>query len=288
MMTNQTIAETFDAIADLLEQQRASPHRVRAWREGARSLTDHPLSVSDVFRTFGRAGLEAIPHIGRHLSAAIIEMVRTGRSAVLERLQGEVTPVEVFADLPGIGETLAERIHRELGVSTLEELERAAHDGRLERLEGFGDKRARAVRDVLATRLARRPRRRAAPREDGAPPVAIILDVDRNYRERAAAGTLHRIAPRRSNPSGEAWLPILHEERGGWSFTALFSNTPLAHKLGKTHDWVVVYHERHGEEGRATVVTETRGPLRGRRVVRGREAESAAALRALSGPAAAP
>jgi hypothetical protein len=57
--------------------------------------------------------------------------------------------------------------------------------------------------------------------------------------------------------------------------TALFSNTARAHALGRTHDWVVLFYERNGDEGQCTVVTETRGPLAGRRVVRGRESECA-------------
>lgn len=106
------------------------------------------------------------------------------------------------------------------------------------------------------------------------PDVDTLLDVDREYREKAAAGTLRRIAPRRFNPLAEAWLPILHCQRGDWQFTALFSNTARAHALGKTADWVVLYfHSDHGPEGQRTVVTETTGPLQGQRVVRGREPE---------------
>jgi hypothetical protein len=61
---------------------------------------------------------------------------------------------------------------------------------------------------------------------------------------------------------------------GDWHFTALFSNTATAHQLGRTRDWVVIhfYDDDHAERQR-TVVTEVRGALRGRRVVRGREPE---------------
>ena len=109
------------------------------------------------------------------------------------------------------------------------------------------------------------------------PDVGLLLDVDREYRERAAAGTLPKIAPRRFNPAHDAWLPILHTRRGDWQFTALFSNTARAHELGRTRDWVVLYFDgdRHAERQR-TVVTELRGPLAGRRVVRGREPECSA------------
>lgn len=93
-------------------------------------------------------------------------------------------------------------------------------------------------------------------------------------REKADQGVLPKIAPRRFNAPGQAWLPILHTERGDWRFTALFSNTALAHELGRVGDWVVIYfHQDSGPEGQRTVVTETGGSLLGRRVVRGREAE---------------
>ncbi len=141
-------------------------------------------------------------------------------------------------------------------------------------MPGIGPRRAQAIRDALAQRLGERSRRwRAMPPGRDPPPVDLLLDVDREYRRKADAGVLRCIAPRRLNPEHEAWLPILHVERDGWSFTALFSNTAQAHRLGRTRDWVVIFAERDGDEVRQTVVTEYRGPLAGRRVVRGREAE---------------
>ena len=104
--------------------------------------------------------------------------------------------------------------------------------------------------------------------------AAALLEIDREYRRKAAAGGLPTIAPKRFNPEGKSWLPVLHTQRDHWHFTALYSNTATAHKLKRTHDWVVVYfYDVHHVEGQHTVVTETRGPLAGRRVVRGREME---------------
>jgi DNA polymerase (family 10) len=57
------------------------------------------------------------------------------------------------------------------------------------------------------------------------------------------------------------------------AWSVLFSNTAGAHELGRTHDWVVIFYSRDGDEGQCTVVDETHGPLRHRRVVRGREPE---------------
>jgi DNA polymerase (family X) len=142
------------------------------------------------------------------------------------------------------------------------------------------------VREALAGMLARSTRRRArrlraldaAPAEEAAarPRVQTLLAVDADYRRRAAAGELRTIAPKRFNPGRRAWLPVMHAERDGWSFTALFSNTARAHELGTTGDWVILYYERDGDEDQCTVVTERHGPLAGRRVVRGRESECAA------------
>lgn len=115
------------------------------------------------------------------------------------------------------------------------------------------------------------------------PAIELLLEIDRDYREKAEADSLPRIAPRRFNPEGKAWLPVLHERRGGWHFTALFSNTERAHELRRTHDWVVVFFsDPETGDGQATVVTERRGALTGRRVVRGREPECARYYRAVT------
>jgi hypothetical protein len=187
-------------------------------------------------------------------------------------MRGEADPEAVFRSVPGVGPKTAHAIHETLHVDTLEALEIAAHDGRLESVPGLGPRKAASIRASLAAMLA--GRRRRGLEDHAEPSVAVLLEVDEVYRRRAEAGTLQRIAPRRFNPDGEAWLPILHVDRDDWSCTALFSNTALAHKLGRTRDWVVIYFARlGGREHTRTVVTETRGPLEGRRVVRGREAE---------------
>ena len=267
--SNAGIAGRFEEIALLLEQQKANPFRVQAYRNAATTLRELPRPVADVLRDEGLEGLDRLPAIGPALARAIGELVTTGRLAMLERLRGESDPVALLASVPGIGRRFAQRLHDELDIDSLEELEVAATDGRLRDLAGFGEKRVAGIRDALATRLGRR--RTGAPPAADEPSVAELLDVDREYREGALAGVLPRIAPRRFNPTGEAWLPVLHTSRRHRHYTALYSNTARAHELGKTHDWVVLYHDGPHGERQNTVVTATQGPLRGRRVVRGRE-----------------
>ena len=270
---NADVASRLEEVAHLLDEQEASPYRVQAYRRAAQTVRSLPESVADLFHREGLEGLDRLPTIGPTIARAIRDMVVTGLYPMLERMRGESDPARVLETVPGIGRTLAQRLHDELGIETLEDLEAAAHDGSLGELAGFGEKKVRGIQDALATRLGRR--RPSLARASGEPPAAELLDVDREYREKAAAGTLRRITPRRFNPRREAWLPVLHTQRGERHYTALFSNTALAHRLGKTEDWVVLYHDADDGERQSTVVTASRGALAGRRVVRGREAECA-------------
>jgi hypothetical protein len=180
-----------------------------------------------------------------------------------------------------IGPKLAAKIHEELGIGTLAELEAAAWDGRLARVPGMGEKRIRAVRESLAGRFHRGPARGPLASKQHSvgpndPPVAELLDVDQEYRRLAERDRLMRVAPRRYNPEGRAWLPILHADRDGRRYTAMYSNTARAHELGATRDWVVIVRDDQKFAGQWTAITSQMGKLRGRRIIRGREEECAA------------
>lgn len=269
---NLAIAARLEEVARLLEEQHANPYRVGAYRRAATTLRGLSRPVGDILATEGLEGLVRLPTIGESLARSIRALVETGGLPMLERLRGESDPEALLMSVPGIGPKLADRLHHDLGIATLEDLEAAAHDGRLRDLGGIGEKRLSGIRDVLQARLGRlRPLR--AGRSTAGPPVAELLDVDREYRERAERGQLRTIAPRRFNPLGTAWLPVLHTHRGEREYTALYSNTARAHRLGKTRDWVVLYHDGGGAEHQHTVITSEFGGLKGRRIVRGREAE---------------
>jgi hypothetical protein len=272
---NADLADRLDRIGELLAAQGANPFRARAYHRAADTARSCPRVLVDVFSADGVEGLARLPGIGRSIAALIREYAHTGRVSMLERLLGSVSAEALLSTIPGVGHELAVRIHDELGIETLEDLECACHDGRLAALRGFGPRRVSGIAASVAAALGGEARRRAERRRAGAvtpvrPGVAALLAVDEEYRKRAAAGELPRIAPRRLNPSGRAWLPVLHADRDGWELTALYSNTARAHRLQKTDDWVVIYAERDGERYQCTLVSEGRS---GRRAVRGRELE---------------
>lgn len=267
---NEQIAGRLEEVARLLQNQGADRYRVSAYLRAAASVRATPEPVDQIFRDHGLEGLRELPRVGESIARAIRELLVHGRLPMLDRLRGEANPVALLASVSGIGRVLAERLHEELGLETLADLEAAAHDGRLDTIAGFGAKRLAGIRDSLAHRLGRV--QLPAPALSR-PSVAELLDVDREYREKAATDQLQRIAPRRFNPMRESWLPILHTRRGPRRYTALFSNTARAHRAGKTRDWVVLYGDTGVGESRHTVITATFGPLRGRRVVAGHEDE---------------
>lgn len=283
---NHDLARRLDEAATLLESQHANPFRVRAYRRAAESVAAHPQDLRELVAERGADALEELPHVGPGIAAALRELLLTGRWTQLERLRGGAGPEALLATVPGVGPELARAIHERLHVSTLEALEVAAWDGSLANVPGIGPRRLDAIRSGLAVRLGRL-RGVEAARAALRPDVGMLLEIDRLYRAGAADGSLARIAPRRFNPGHEAWLPILHASRGRWHFTALYSNTALAHELGRTHDWVVVYWYDDGHrEHQCTVVTESAGDLAGRRVVRGRESECLACYTDADSPGA--
>jgi DNA polymerase (family 10) len=284
---NVEIAERLQEVAHLLLEQGANPYRIRAYRHAAEILRALPTPLSQIFREKGLDGLRELPGVGESLARSVRDVLLTGRLPMLDRLRGEADPVTLLASVPGIGKVLARRLHQDLDIHTLEEMETAAHDGRLSQFGGIGEKKLAGIIATLTSRLARvrGPQGASAVRPQATlPSVAELLDVDREYRRKAEAGELRLIAPRRFNPKRQAWLPVLHTERGTRHYTALFSNTAHAHRLGMTRDWVILYYDDGGGEQQCTVITARQGPLKGRRIVRSREAECAAYYAANASP----
>jgi len=184
-------------------------------------------------------------------AAATVAGVRQSL-ATLVREQG----VEGLEGLKGVGEKLAGLIAEYVTKGKVELLRDLEKEVPAEKLKAVQSKKADHAFEKPITI-----------------PVKEILDVDAEYRKLAAAGKLKKVAPRLMNPEKKAWLPVMSRTAGGTSFTVMFSNTPTAHKLGKTDDWVVVYYARGKGENQCTVVTESRGAMKGKRVIRGREEE---------------
>ncbi|MFN6960796.1 MAG: DNA polymerase/3'-5' exonuclease PolX [Rhodocyclaceae bacterium] len=136
---NADIAAVFAEIADLLEIEGANPFRIRAYRNAARIVNEWPRELATLVER--GEDLTRLPGIGADLAAKIREIVGTGQCRALEKLRKELPPaITELMHIPGLGPKRVRTLWHELDVQTLEQLARAAHDGRIRALPGFGAK----------------------------------------------------------------------------------------------------------------------------------------------------
>ena len=148
-MDNVAIARILGEIADLLEIKSENPFKIRAYRNVADITLNHPHDLASLDAT----GLREIPGIGKDLAARIREIADTGDSQVHRELLSQFPPTILdLLHLQGVGPKTVATLYKELGVRTLEELERAATDGRVRALKGMGPKKEALILKAIAER----------------------------------------------------------------------------------------------------------------------------------------
>lgn len=144
-MTNAEIADIFDQVADLLEFQNANPFRVRAYRNGARAVRDLPDAVASILADTARK-LTDIAGIGQDLADKIATIVASGDLPMRQELLAEVPEsVLTLLRIPGVGPKKAAALHKELKVTTLDELRAACEAHLVQALKGFGAKTEQTI-----------------------------------------------------------------------------------------------------------------------------------------------
>ncbi len=150
---NADIAAIFDEIADLLDIEGDNPFRIRAYRNAARTLRDLGREVTDLLEH--GEDLTALPGIGEDLAAKMQEIVATGTTPLLGKLRKKVPPaLTELLHLPGLGPKRVKVLYHELDIQTVEQLQRAALDGRIRTLPGFGQKTEQHLLQAIKVRAA--------------------------------------------------------------------------------------------------------------------------------------
>lgn len=139
-MSNAEIARHLDRLADLSEIGGDNPFRVRAYRNAAATLRDLETPVEDLVAA--GADLTQVKGIGKEIAEKVRTLVQTGSMPQLVALEQEVPPglLEVVK-VKGVGPKQAATLWKALGVTSVDELEAAAKDGRITSLPGFGAKK---------------------------------------------------------------------------------------------------------------------------------------------------
>ena len=126
---NQDIAGLLDEAARIFAEQGANRFRVQEYHRAADALRALDRPVSEILAGEGLAGLEALPGVGESIARSIRDVLLHGKLAMLTRLRAKHDPIALLASVPGIGRAFAWKLHDDLQINTLEELEDAAHDG---------------------------------------------------------------------------------------------------------------------------------------------------------------
>lgn len=188
---NADIAAVFDEIADLLEIEGSNPFRIRAYRNAARTLRDLPRDISAMLAQ--GEDLTELPGIGEDLAAKIKEVVATGTAAMLEEHRKKVpATLTELLKIPGIGPKRVAALYRDLGIRTLDQLEKAAQAGRVRALPGFGEKTERHILDRLQARTGELKRFQLAIATQYAEAVIAYLKESPGVKQVVAAGSYRR------------------------------------------------------------------------------------------------
>ena len=148
-MTNAEVARALSNIATMLEMDGGNPFRVRAYREAARVIQSQPEAVAALAAEEGK--LESLGGIGKDLAGKIRDLVNTGTTKVYEELKSKI-PLEVVSltELQGLGPKRVGTLYQVLGVRNRADLEKAAREGKLRDLPGFGEKIEQNVLRAIA------------------------------------------------------------------------------------------------------------------------------------------
>ena len=189
---NADITTIFTEIADLLEIQGANTFRIRAYRNAARILGDLPQEA----RLLVEKGddLTRLPGIGADLAGKINEIVTTGRCSLLDRLHRELPPaITELLKIPGLGPKRVKALYHDLDVQTVEQLHRAAQDGRIRALPGFGEKTEQNILQAVEAHASQSRRFKLATAAQYAEALHAFLQAIPGVQQVVVAGSFRRM-----------------------------------------------------------------------------------------------
>jgi DNA polymerase (family X) len=151
-MTKEDIANILEQIATVLELKGENPFKIRAYTNAARAIETFGANVTN-FQD--EEAVAKIPGIGKSIALKIKELAETGSLKYFQELSAEFPSgiLELFS-LPGLGAKKIKALHDKLGVSSIEQLQKACEDGRVAELPGFGETTQQRICDAIERRAS--------------------------------------------------------------------------------------------------------------------------------------
>jgi DNA polymerase (family 10) len=190
---NQDVAARLREIADFLEMQEVE-YKPRAYRTAARNVESLSEAVEDVYE---RGELEGIEGVGESIAEKIADYLETGEMSYYEELKADLPiDIEAITRVEGVGPKTAKELYTKLGITSLDDLERAAEAGEIAELEGYGEKSQQNILDHIERAKAGEERMllgRAVP---------IARDIEARLTESDAFGRIDVVGSfRRRRPT---------------------------------------------------------------------------------------
>jgi DNA polymerase (family 10) len=186
---NAALARVFAEIGDLLEIKNANPFKIRAYRNAADTIAHY----GDPVAALSAADRLAIPGIGKDLAAKIGELLDTGVCGYHQELLQEFPPTILdLLRLQGVGPKSVALLYRGLDIRSLEDLERAARDGRIRALKGMGAKKEALILKAIEDRLRFTGRHLMPEAYDTAAALVAVLRAKDPAAEISIVGSLRR------------------------------------------------------------------------------------------------
>lgn len=191
---NNDIAEIFAKIADLLDIKGANPFRIRAYRNAARTIGGLSKNVASMVDQ--GVELSQIPGIGKDLAGKIKTIAETGSLPLLEDLKKETPPeLSTLMKIQGMGPKKIKAIYKELGITSVEDLKKAAEEKKIEKLPGFGEKTEQSIIEEIERmekRTEKKERIKLSIMEQIAEPLFEYLTKQKGVKNLEIAGSYRR------------------------------------------------------------------------------------------------
>lgn len=188
---NSDVTLTLNTLADLLEIRGANAFRVRAYRDAARAIEGLPRSIADMVSE--QEDVSKLPGIGSSMAEKIHEIVETGSLGQLEELKREVPPgLSTLMAVSGLGPRRVKELHDQLGITDAGGLAKAAEQGKIRALEGFGEKTEEKILQELRQRGGEEPRPRRTEVEEVAEDLVDYLRSVSGVKRAVIAGSYRR------------------------------------------------------------------------------------------------
>src|SRR2546421_4007061 len=153
-MTPREVAAVLREISQLLQLKGENAFKVRAYDLGAdafETLPPDPAAQGGLYERVKAGTLCELDGVGKAIDQKVTELVRNGKLDYLEKLRLEFPKGALdLVQIPGLGPRKAATLIKELDVTTLDDLEKAAKEGRVRGLKGFGEKTEQSILEGIA------------------------------------------------------------------------------------------------------------------------------------------